>query len=354
MFWDPDKFGSHGGTAVEGARTRWLFAEGSQGFFDTFVLLANANDAPATVTLTFLTEFAGTVVVNRTVPAKTRQNVWTREVPQLVGKSFSIVVDSDLPIIAERAMYFPASGQVDPGGRREFEGGHETAGVSEPATSWFHSEGATGSFFDMYILIGNANSVAANVTMTYLLETGETIVRQRVIAPNARLTVFVDGEDARLAAGRAVSTTVVSDVPVISERAMYWPGNFTQWYDAHSSFGVTRTALKWGLAEGRVGGAPGFDTFILLANTGASAAEVRVTYLRENGTTVVRTHTVPPTSRTSLWVNALVTELSNESFAAIIEVLNGVPIVVERALYNSSKGVAFAGGTNAVGVILPY
>ena len=43
MFWDSQYFGSHGGTAVDGPRTRWLFAEGSQGFFSTFVLLANPS-----------------------------------------------------------------------------------------------------------------------------------------------------------------------------------------------------------------------------------------------------------------------------------------------------------------------
>ena len=48
MFWDESDYGSHGGTAVDGPRTRWLFAEGSQGFFSTFVLLANAGASPRT------------------------------------------------------------------------------------------------------------------------------------------------------------------------------------------------------------------------------------------------------------------------------------------------------------------
>ena len=34
--------GGHGGTAASPAH-RWLFAEGSQGFFDTYVLVTNAN-----------------------------------------------------------------------------------------------------------------------------------------------------------------------------------------------------------------------------------------------------------------------------------------------------------------------
>ena len=56
MFWDASYYGSHGGTAVDGPRTRWLFAEGSQGFFNTFVLLANTGATASTATLTFLRE----------------------------------------------------------------------------------------------------------------------------------------------------------------------------------------------------------------------------------------------------------------------------------------------------------
>ena len=66
---------------------------------------------------------------------------------------------------------------------------------------------------------------------------------------------------------------VTADVPVIAERAMYWPAD--DWGEAHNSFGVTETATKWGLAEGRVGGPQHFVTYILLANPTTTAAEVR-------------------------------------------------------------------------------
>ena len=41
---------------------------------------------------------------------------------------------------------------------RLVEGGHESAGVPAAATSWFHAEGATGSYFDTYLLVGNPNA----------------------------------------------------------------------------------------------------------------------------------------------------------------------------------------------------
>ena len=35
--------------------------------------------------------------------------------------------------------------------------GHESAGIRAPETQWFFAEGATGDFFDLFILIGNPN-----------------------------------------------------------------------------------------------------------------------------------------------------------------------------------------------------
>jgi hypothetical protein len=48
-----------------------------------------------------------------------------------------------------------------------------------------------------------------------------------------------------------------------------------------------------------------------------------------------------------------VPELANQSFGALIEVTNGVGIVVERSLYNDALGQVWAAGTNVVGTRLP-
>ena len=44
MTWDATGYGGHLGTAVDRPRPRWFFAEGAQGFFHTFFLLANSGD----------------------------------------------------------------------------------------------------------------------------------------------------------------------------------------------------------------------------------------------------------------------------------------------------------------------
>ena len=65
MAWDATGYGGHGEAAASGAATTWYFAEGSQGFFDTYLLLANAGASPARVTVSFLTEFDGVIRVRR-------------------------------------------------------------------------------------------------------------------------------------------------------------------------------------------------------------------------------------------------------------------------------------------------
>lgn len=344
MFWPAGQYyGGHTGNAVSGPSLRWLFGEGSQGYFDTYVLIANSSTTTAAnVTVRFLTEFNGTVVRTYKINPTSRLTVFSGGIAELVQKSFSIVVESDQPVFAERAMYF--------GSARFWDGGHESPGVTQASTTWFHAEGATGNFFDTFILIGNPNAAAAVVNVTYFLESGAPIQRTYNIGANARLTINVESEDPRLAS-TAVSTLVQSNIPVISERSMYWPGGFNSWYEAHNAFGSTGTALKWGLAEGEIGSSLKFETYILLSNTNAVPANVKITYLRTNGATVVKNLTVPASTRSTVAVASQAPELNDQTFSAVIE--SNQPVSVERALYWSPNGNFWWGGTAANATPLP-
>jgi hypothetical protein len=254
-------------------------------------------------------------------------------------------VRATLPIMAERAMYFGTTAT------RFWSGGHESAGVASPSTEWFLAEGATGAFFDTFILLSNPGSTPAKVTLRYLLDTGETVAVPKTIAANARLTTNIEAEDDARLRNAAVSTVVTSDVPIIAERSMYWPGAAKPWGEAHNSFGVVRPDIAWGLAEGRVGGPLNFHTYILLANPQTTAAEVTVRFLRESGAPIVQTFTVPPTSRFNV-DSFEVPGLKDEFFGAVVTVTNGVPIIVERTMYWDVDGIVFSGGTNATGIAL--
>jgi len=342
MRWDGSGYGAHTEKATAGARTTWYFAEGSQGFFDTFLLLTNPGPTNSLATVRFLLETGTPVTRFFALGPRSRTSVWAGAFDDLREASFGISVTFSNPGVAERAMYFGAS--------PFWSGGHESAGAPDLSTSWFHAEGATGPFFDTFILLSNPNPAAATVNVAYLLDSGVSIVKAKTIPANSRLTINVETEDPLLAHA-AVATLVTSSVPIVSERAMYWAGSAGTWYEAHNSFGVTGAGTRWALGEGRVGGPEQYETYILLANPSAAAATVTVTYLREAGAApVVQTVTVPPTSRVTLPA-AQVAGLANERFGALIE--SSLPIVVERALYSSVGGVFWAAGTNATGTRIP-
>jgi hypothetical protein len=343
MRWDATGYGAHTEKATDGPATTWFFAEGSQGFFDTYVLLANPGPVQSKATVTFLLESGAPVVKEFTLAPTSRRTVQVNAIAELANRSFGIIVDFTKPGVAERAMYF---------GTPTFNAGHESAGVNSPSTRWFLAEGATGSFFTTFVLLANPGKSDATATITFLPESGQAITKTKIVPTGQRVTLNIAAEDATLASV-PVATAVTSTEPILVERAQYWPFTPDRWYEAHNSFGSTALATTWGLAEGRVGGPEGYQTYILLANANAAdTVEVRITFLRTNGTTVEKTFSVNPTSRLTVQVNSL-PELANESFGALIEVTGGPGIFVERAMYSDSNGVVFAAGTNALATRLP-
>jgi hypothetical protein len=247
------------------------------------------------------------------------------------------------PIIVERAMSRGVPGQF-------FGAGHESAGVTAPALEWFLAEGATGPYFDLFVLVANPGAADAQVQATFLLPDGTTVVKPYTVAANSRFNIWVDYEDARLA-DTAVSTTIRSanGVPVIVERAMWWPG--TGWFEAHNSPGATVTGTRWALAEGEVDASRGMETYVLIANTSVVPASVKVTLLFENGTSAERTYPgIPPKSRFNVPVGGFFPQAAGKRFGAIVESLGATPaqIVVERAIYWDAAGQHWAAGTNAL------
>jgi hypothetical protein len=247
-------------------------------------------------------------------------------------------------------------------GGSTFDAGHESMGVTAPSTRWFLAEGRTGPFFDEFVLIANPTDVAASVRITYLLDDGTTFSRTLVAPASARTSVWVDRETFTDVPGQplsdaAVSTTVESldGVPLIVERAMWWPGDAATWHEAHGAAGSIETGVVWALAEGEVGGPAASQTYVLIANTSDLDGRARVTLLFEDGTSASRLYPLRARSRTNAAIGPdFAGEADGRRFGVIVEALGvddnaPVPqIVVERAMYSDAGGVALAAGTNAV------
>jgi hypothetical protein len=353
MYWDRVGYGSHAETAIESPGKTWYLAEGAtHGAFDLFYLFQNPGAVDADVTVRYLRPAPQAPVIKTyVVPAASRRTIWVdQEGPELAATDVSAKIMADQPIIVERSMYYSRPDQP-------FAGGTDGAGLAAPAATWFLAEGATGSFFDLFVLIANAESLDAQVKVTYLLPDGTTIVKPHTIPANSRVTINVQGEDARLQ-DTPVSTIVetTNSVPVLVERSMWWPqGN---WYEGHLSAGSTTTGTKWALAEGEFSqpdplfpSLAGYDTdtYILIANTSTSAGTATVTlyYLGDTVLSVSRVVDLPPSSRVNIPVSVMFPEIKGHEFGTIVE-SNGVPIVVERAMYSNVPGVTWAAGTSAL------
>lgn len=138
-------------------------------------------------------------------------------------------------------------------------------------------------------------------------------------AAHSRLTISVEHEDAKLA-NTAVSATIesIDGVGIIVERAMWWPGS--NWYEAHNSPGTTSTGTAWAMAEGEEGGQDDTQTYILIANTSASAGSAVVTLMFEDGTSEERTISLLPHSRTNVGVRDFFPQALGRRFGALVSV----------------------------------
>jgi hypothetical protein len=345
MRWGQGGYGAHTEQAVSGTAANWYFAEGAQGFFSTYLLLANPQAAANSATVTYLRENASAVIRTYPLEPKSRFTVDAGADPELVGRSFGMRVTFDQPGVAERSMYFGE----DP----FWKAGHESAGVTKPSTTWFLAEGATGAFFETFILLANPTDESSTVKVTFLPSTGAPVEKQYTLPAFGRHTINIEAEDPALA-NAAVATSVEATKPIVVERAQYWPDPAPQWYEAHNSFGVVEARHKWGLAEGRVGGPEAYQSYILIANPYDVTAHVTITFLRESGAPFDKTFTIEPRSRFNVDIGpgTLVPELTNESFGAIVSSTDAY-IVVERAMYSNANGQVWAAGTNATAAPLP-
>ena len=215
--------------------------------FDLFYLLQNPSPTQtAQVQIRYL------LPVRRADPADPRRraehardHLRSTQQPGLGATDVSAVITSlnGVPIIVERAMYSSAAGT--------FAAGHDSAGVTSPSLDWFFAEGATGGFFDMFLLLANPNGSPANVHATYLLPSGQTVQKDYTVPANSRRTLNVQLEDAQLAA-TSVSTRLTSTngVSFIAERSMWWPHG-QAWFEAHNAAGATTTGTKWAVGGRR-------------------------------------------------------------------------------------------------------
>jgi hypothetical protein len=243
-----------------------------------------------------------------------------------VAGDFASVVESDAPIVVDRQMSWGAGGY----------GSHAETAVAAPSTTWLLAEGATHGRFQLFYLLQNPGLVTATVSVAYLRPAPQTpVVESYVVPGQARLTIWVDSIPEL--AETDVSARILSDQPILVERAMYVDLPGQPFGAGHAGVGVTAAQPRWFLAEGATGSF--FDLYFLIANPSASDTQVRVTYLLPDGAPLVREYPVARESRFTISVDTVDPRLTDTPVSAIVESIDGTTgIVVERSMWWPGDG----------------
>ena len=234
-----------GGTHPRALITRY-FAEGAaNGFFRTHLDIVNTGALNATL----VTRLVGSNGLSTArVDTLSAGGYFNRDLgasADVPTSDFSIVLESNQPLVADRTMTWDTSGF----------GAHAETAIASPSTQWFLAEGATHGRFNTFYLLHNPNDAEAQISIKYLRgASGPPIVKPYRLAPNARRTIWVNGEDPGLVSAD-VAADIVSSLPIVVERAVYRDVTdpFQRFAAGHAGAGATSAASRWFLAEGATG-----------------------------------------------------------------------------------------------------
>ncbi|MBU1671143.1 MAG: IPT/TIG domain-containing protein [Actinobacteria bacterium] len=329
MFWDgaggdrspesPPTAG-HSSIGATSLRTRWYFPEGSSAWgFDCWLLLQNPSATEARCDVTYMIEGSGPYTVAKTVPAGSRASFNMAD--DIGAQDASIRVESDVPLVAERAMYSE--------GRRE---GHASIGAQTPATTFYLAEGSTAWGFSTYVLVQNPNPEAAEVTLDHMTGDGPAPPASFTVPAGSRLTVRVGD----YLAGHDFSTRVTGTLPIVAERAMYWdPGTGTAFHD---SIGTPSPSPSYCLPGGLTATWYGADaeTWTCVQNPCDFDVEIRVTYVaHDNSSNTEFTDVLPAGTRRTYPLP----HTSEVGSGALVECLtDGGRIIAESSMYWNDRG----------------
>ncbi|MBU1671359.1 MAG: S8 family serine peptidase [Actinobacteria bacterium] len=307
------------------AASEWYLAEGTTGWgFDTYVSIVNPNDSAVNAQVTYNTTSGpmdgGTV----NMPPESRATVYPRDVLGEADFSTTVTCAGGKPIAVDRTMTWTGTGAA---AAEE----HSSIGVTAPATTWYLPEGSSAWGFETWLLIQNPGATGATCQVTYMLEGEPPVTVQKGVPAGSRQS-FNIAEDIGT---RDASISVVSDAPVIPERAMYKDAR----REGHDSIGTTTPAADYYLAEGTT--AWGFTTYVLVQNPQDQAADVTVTYMTPEGALEQPAFSLPANSRKTIRVNDVSPaagypiDVSNTDFSTRVHASK--PIIAERAMYWESE-----------------
>jgi N-acetylmuramoyl-L-alanine amidase len=230
--------GGHDSPGVTAPAKHWYVAEGYTGKgFDTYVLIQNPGTSNASARVDYMLPKGKVVSTTEEIAPHSRKTVHVNEIPGLEATDVSAEVDSSVPVVVERSMYFNYYGIK--------EGNNSTATTS-PSTLWYLAEGYTRAGFDTYVLLENPSETDTGAIVEFMLSDGNTKKIGVTLPARSRQTVRVNEVGGMGAA--EFSTKVTCSVPIVVERACYF--NYGSKPGGTNDMGVSEPALQWYFAEG--------------------------------------------------------------------------------------------------------
>ncbi|MGH7293125.1 MAG: hypothetical protein ACREJT_18025 [Myxococcota bacterium] len=225
MYWDgASRTEGHSSVGAGATMTTAYLAEGIDSY-STFLAVLNPGPTALTLELRYLHESGATYTQTETVPAYSRATPVPTSSITWGTYAVEMVATNGVPFVAERSLYTGTNWKVL----------DTSLASSETSTTWQFAEGATGTFHE-YVLLGNPSSTPATVNLRFKLENGGAVVNYGITVPaRSRATVDVNGVPGLSSA--IFATTVTSNVPIVAERAMYWPTSGAGWSAMHLSRG---------------------------------------------------------------------------------------------------------------------
>jgi photosystem II stability/assembly factor-like uncharacterized protein len=332
--------GANGNIMAGNGPPTWYLAEGTTAWgFSTYISIANPNPSAVPATITYMPTGASTVQETITLPASSQTTLTNDHLLQVLGgqKDFSTKVECNnagMTIAVDRTMTWTGTGAPSPEG-------HSSVGVTSPSNTWYLPEGSTNWGFETWVLVQNPNGSEASCDVTYMIE-GEAPKTVNHKVPAYSRESFSMEKDT---GNKDASIKVVSNMPVIPERAMY---RYSR-REGHDSIGTTTAASDYYLAEGT--SAWGFTTYVLVQNPGDTATDVTLTYMTPSGARPQASFPMAPDSRKTIRVND-VPGMGNTDFSVAVHATS--KIIAERAMYWGGNTPAGEACHDSIGMASPH
>ena len=196
--------------------------------------------------------------------------------------------------------------------------------VIRRSTTLYFAEGFTGSGWETEIQIVNANTVPANVEVTYFQESGQPVIVNIIIPGERSRTLDANNPAEGPGSGAAFGVVITSDVAVTAKQTL----TDTVGGLSHGTAASPTLSTTWLFAEGFTGN--GWLTFVSATNPNATPAQVTIEYHKADGTSVTEAATIAPQSRHTFSGHE---DVPNSAFS--VSLTSDIPIVAQEVLIDT-------------------